>query len=119
MASLLSLVNQAISPASAKVHSPQVNRYQHEEDYIMTCVCGCAQPLSRVQLFAVPWTATHQVLLPMEFFRQEYLGRLPFPPPGDLPDPGIEPTSLASPAVAGVFFTTVPPGKPSCLRKAF
>ena len=72
----------------------------------MTCVCGCAQPLSRVQLFAVPWTATHQVLLPMEFFRQEYLGRLPFPPLGDLPDPGIEPTSFASPALADGFFTT-------------
>ena len=75
----------------------------------MTCVCECAQPLSCVQLFAVPWTETHQVLLPMEFFRQEYLGRVPSPPPGDLPDPGIEPTSLASlvsPALAGRLFTT-------------
>ena len=72
----------------------------------MTCVCECAQPLSCVQLFAVPWTETHQVLLPMEFFRQEYLGRVPSPPPGDLPDPGIEPTSLASPALADGFFTT-------------
>ena len=111
MASLLSLVKQAISPASAKVHSPQVNRHQHEEDCITTCVCECAQPLSRVQLFVVPWTATHQVLLPMEFFRQEYLDRVPSPPPGDLPDPGIEPTSLASPALAGGFFTITSPGK--------
>ena len=48
----------------------------------------------------------------MEFSRQEYWSRLPFPPPGDLPDPGIEPASLASPALAGSFFTTEPPGKP-------
>ena len=44
--------------------------------------------------------------------RQEYWSGLPFPPPGDLPDPGIEPASLASPALAGGFFTTLPPEKP-------
>jgi len=49
----------------------------------------------------------------MEFFRQEYWSGLPFPSPGDLPDPGIEPTSPVSPALVGEFFTTVPPGKPS------
>jgi len=48
----------------------------------------------------------------MEFFRQEYWSRWAFPALGDLPDPGIEPTSLASPALAGEFFTTVPLGKP-------
>ena len=48
----------------------------------------------------------------MEFSRREYWGRLPFPTPGDLPDPGIKPMSLAPPALAGGFFTTVPPGKP-------
>ena len=42
----------------------------------------------------------------MGFFRQEYWSGLPFPPPGDLPDPGIQPTSLMSPALAGVFLTT-------------
>ena len=42
----------------------------------------------------------------MEFSRQEYWGGLPFPTPGDLPNPGIEPTSLVSPALAGRFFTT-------------
>ena len=41
----------------------------------------------------------------MEFSRQEYYGELPFPSPGDLPDPGIEPVSLMSPALAGGFFT--------------
>ena len=47
----------------------------------------------------------------MEFSRQEYWSGLPFPFPGNLPDPGIEPTSLMSPALAGGFFTTEPPGK--------
>ena len=48
----------------------------------------------------------------MEFSRQGYWSRLPFPPPGDLLNPVIKPTSLASPALAGWFFTTEPPGKP-------
>ena len=49
---------------------------------------------------------------PMGCSRQEYWSGLPFPPPGDLLDPGIEPTSLLSPALTGEFFTLVPPGKP-------
>ena len=48
----------------------------------------------------------------MEFHRQGYWSELPFSPPGDLPDPGIEHLSLVSPALAGRFFTTEPPGKP-------
>ena len=47
----------------------------------------------------------------MGFSSQEYWSGVPFPPPGDLPDPGIEPVALASPALAGGFFTTAPPGK--------
>ena len=72
----------------------------------------CAQSRSRVQLFATPWTVAHEAPLSMEFSRQEYWSGLPFPSPGDLPDPGIEQVSLASPALAGGFFTTVPPRKP-------
>ena len=69
--------------------------------------------LSHVRLFANPWTVAHQAPLSMEFFRQEYWNGLSFPPPGDLPDPGSEPVSLASPILAGKFFTTTPwPGKP-------
>ena len=49
----------------------------------------------------------------MGFLRQEYWSRLPFPSPGDLPDPGIEPAVTASAALAGGFCTTEPPGKPS------
>ena len=67
------------------------------------------QWLSPVRLFATPWTAAHQAPLSKGFPRQEYWGGLPFPSPGDLPDPGIE---LASPALAGRFLTTEPPGKP-------
>jgi len=47
----------------------------------------------------------------MGFPRQEYWSGLPFPSPGDLPDPGIKPASPVIPALAGVFFTTAPPGK--------
>ena len=54
----------------------------------------------------------HQTPLSMGFSRQEYWGRLPFPTPGDLPNPGIEPVSLAFPALVGEFSTTVTPGKP-------
>ena len=60
---------------------------------------------SHVQLVATPWT--RQTPLSVGFFRQEYWGWLPFPPLGDLPDPGIEPTSLVSPALAGGFFTSL------------
>ena len=56
--------------------------------------------------FATPWTVAHQAPLSMGFPRQEYWSGLPFPIPGDLPDPEVEP---ASPEL----FTTEPPGKPS------
>ena len=58
---------------------------------------------------ATPWTVACQAPLSMEFSRQESWSGLPFPPPGDLPDRAIEPTS---PALAGGFFTTEPPWKP-------
>ena len=56
-----------------------------------------------------PWTVARQAPLSMEFSQQEFLSELPFPSPGDLPDPGIKP---AFPALAGRFFTSEPPGKP-------
>ena len=65
--------------------------------------------LSRVLLFSTPWTVAHQARLSMEFSRQEYWSDLSFPPLGDLPNPGIEPTSPAFPVLADGFFTTVPP----------
>ena len=59
--------------------------------------------LSRAQLFATLWTVAFQTPLSKGFSRQEYWSGLPCPPPGDLPDPGIEPASLT---LAGGFFTT-------------
>ena len=67
------------------------------------------QLLSPVRVFVAPWTVACQAPLSMGFSRQEYWSRLLCPPPGDLPDPGIEPMS---PAVEGGFFTAEPPGKP-------
>ena len=69
-------------------------------------LCACA-------LFVTPWTVARQAPLSMGFSRQEYWSGLPCPPPGDLPNPGMEPTSLVSPALAGGFFTTAPPQKPT------
>ena len=63
------------------------------------CVCVCVCVLSHVQLFATPWTIACQAPLSMGFPRQEYWSVLPFLPPGDHPDPGIEPTSPAYPAL--------------------
>ena len=61
---------------------------------------------SRVRLSVAPWTVAHQAPPAMGFSRQEYWSGLPCPSPGNLPDRGIEPTSIASPALAGRFFTT-------------
>ena len=64
--------------------------------------------LSLVRLFAIPWTVAHQAPPSMGFSRQEYWGGLPFPSPGDLPNPGIEPRS---PAFQADTLTSEPPGK--------
>ena len=68
-----------------------------------------AQSLSCVWLFVTLWTVAHQAPLSMGFSRQEYWSGLPFPSPGDLPKPRMEPSS---PALAGRFYTTELPGKP-------
>ena len=65
--------------------------------------------LSHVRLFATPWTIAHQDPPSMGFSRQEYWSGLPFPSPGDVPDPGIEPRS---PALQADTLTSEPPGKP-------
>ena len=61
---------------------------------------------SCVQYFAISWIVAHQDPLSLVFSRQGYWSRLSFPPPGDLPDPGIEPMSLTSSEMAGRFFIT-------------
>ena len=63
--------------------------------------------LSRVRLFATPWTIAHQAFLSMGLSRQEYWSGLPVPSPGDLPDPGIEPRS---PSLQADALTSEPPG---------
>ena len=75
-----------------------------------------AQLLSPVRLFVIPWAVAFQAPLPMGFPRQEYWSGLPFPSPGDLPNPGIKP---ASPELAGGFFTAKPPGKPRAEDQCF
>ena len=72
---------------------------------------ACA--LSCVQLFAALWTVAHKAPLSMRLSRQEYWSGLPFPISGDLPDTGIEPRSLTSPALVSRLFTTEPPEKPT------
>ena len=69
------------------------------------CCCYCWR-FSRVRLYVNPGTVALQAPLSLRFSRQEYWSRLPCPPPGALPNPGIKPTSLMSPALAGGFFTT-------------
>ena len=63
-----------------------------------------------VGLFETPWPVAYQSSQSMEFFRQEYWSGLPFPSPGDLPDPGMEP---GSPALEADALTSEPPGKPN------
>ena len=73
----------------------------------LCCLKVKVKSLSRVRLFATPWNGAHQAPLSMGFSRQEYWSGLPFPSPGDLPDPGIE---LRSPALQADALTSEPPG---------
>ena len=70
-------------------------------------LCGCElRCFSGVWLFVILWTAAHQAPLSKGSFRLEYGSGLPYPPPGDLPNPEIKSTSLMCPALVGGFFTT-------------
>ena len=75
--------------------------YKYQYKYVAATVLNC------IQLCATPWAVARQAPLSMEFSRQESWSGSPFPTLGDLPYPGIEPTSLASAALAGRFFTAV------------
>ena len=85
---------------------------------LQACMLSC---FSHVWLFVTLWTVARKAPLSMGFSRQEYWSGLPCPPPGDLPDPGIEPMSLASSALVGKFLVCLfvcflplaPPGKPN------
>ena len=69
---------------------------------MLRCVLSCQSCLTLV----TPWTIARQVSLSTGFYRPEYWSALPVPPPRDLPNPGIKPASLVSPALAGGFITT-------------
>ena len=73
------------------------------------CVCVCVCVFSHSVMSD---SVACQAPLSMKFYRQKSWSGLPFPTPGDLPNPVIEPMSLASPALAGRFFITLPPGEP-------
>ena len=77
--------------------------------YSFTLVFGIVCVLSHLVMSDSSWPhkiVAHQAPLSMEFSKQEYWGGLPFPSPGDLPEPGIEPESPVTPALVGRFFTT-------------
>ena len=82
-----------------------------QDPSVCVCVCGSGDFISESRLtLGTPWTVTHQSPLSLGLSRQEYWSGLLFPSPGDLHDPEINPIS---PALAGEFFTTDPPGKPT------
>ena len=112
-----SLVNYSYSSWSHKEsdmterlsHFPEADGNQEAFDFTPSPFSRKVKSLSRVRLFATLWTVAHQAPLSMGFSRQEYWSGLPFPSPGDLPDPGIEPRS---PTLRADALTFEPPGKP-------
>ena len=95
---------------SPKQAFPSAHRWNIHDFYIFDIggyVFVHAQLLSGVRLLVTPWTVAHQAPLSVGFSRQEHWSGWPFPPPGDLLEPGIK---LTSPALAGGFFTTEPSG---------
>ena len=79
-------------------------------------MCVCAELLSRVRLFVTLWSVVHTVPLFMGFSRQESWNVLPYPPPADLPNPGIEPASLISPALQAVSLPLSRQGSPYVMK---
>ena len=92
--------------------APLAVSHLDEKEMMLCCFRDDALVAKLCPTLVTPWVVAHQAPLSMGFSRQEYWSGLPFPSPGDLTDPGIEPKSPVSPALAGGFFTTVPPGKP-------
>ena len=84
----------------------------HPAPHLLGPLCGHTLSPSRVWLSVILWTVVRQAPLSMGFPRQQYRSGLPYPPPGNLPDPGIEPASLVSPALAAGFFISTHLGSP-------
>ena len=89
-----------------KIRNPNLAR--NNKAHITFSIISC------VRLFVTPWTVAYQAPLSMGFSRQECWSGLPFPSPGDLPNPGIE---LSSPALQADALPSEPPGKPRLQRK--
>ena len=85
--------------------------YWYKDKYIILYVHVLSHWIMSYSL-RPPWIVAHQASLFLRFPSQEYWSRLPCPPPGNLPDPGMVPMFLESPALTGWFFNTVLPGKP-------
>ena len=110
------LLNQHKVGKSIQSRWGQSHEYRQGNRRLTTwtvCVLSC---FSSVWLFVTPWTVAHQAPLSEGFSRQEHWSGLPCPPPGDLPNPGIEPMFLKPPALAGRVFTTSATGKPDNLE---
>ena len=105
------------SPQSSPGEVPKVSERRRLWAGSQTMYLGKVKvmSLSRVRLFATPWTVAYQAPQFMKFSRQEYWSGLPFPSPGHLPNPRVEPECLSSPALPGEFFATVPPSLPVTL----
>ena len=85
--------------------SPVVHGHDFQQQLFMYICTYHAEMLSHVRL-ATLWTVAHQGPLSMGFLRQEYWSGLPFPPPGNLPKPGVKPASFMCLALVGGLFTT-------------
>ena len=107
---------QASAFLSEKWELKKVPAHNPPNVYVCMCIhihaCVCVLLLSHVRLFVTPWTVACQAPQSTGLSWQEYWSELPFLPPGDLPNPGIEPVSPVAPVLAGGFFTTEPSGKP-------
>ena len=86
----------------ANLHSESSHMSSLARVCVCVCVCVCVRARARIQSCSTlcsPMDCSHQAHLFMEFFRQEYWSGLPFPFPGDYPNPGFEPTSVVSPVL--------------------
>ena len=101
-----SLVNMVSSIQKHRGPQKLMTRTQCSKIWNSCRLVHCVCVFSCVWLFEAQWIIAHQAPLSVEFSRQEYWSGVTFPTAGDLPDPGIEPTSLAYPVLAGRFFTT-------------
>ena len=102
--------NHLLAFLTPKWHSFDQLRIQVLTLCLKVSLSVCTQPLRHIWLLAALWTVAHQAPLSMGFSRQEYWSGLPFPPPGDFPDPRIEPVSPTSPELGGRFFSPEPSG---------